>query len=90
MDTTLLAVYPSQFLGIFPCFHIPLIISKTLFLISPPFTNWFVPSQIVTGRSVFSLTVKHGIFKYVASSCIPPESVRTKAEFFNKLIISEP
>ena len=40
----------------------------------------FVPSSTVTGRSVLSRSVKHGIPRNVVSSWIPPESVRTPAE----------
>ena len=39
----------------------------------------FVPRVIVIGRSVFSRRVKHGIPRYVVSSCTPPESVITAA-----------
>lgn len=35
----------------------------------------FVPALTVTGRSVFSRSVKQGIPRYVLSSWIPPESV---------------
>ncbi len=40
-------------------------------------TSTFVPSVIVTGRSVLSRTVKHGMPNAVVSSCSPPESVTT-------------
>ena len=39
--------------------------------------NLFVPISIVSGRSVLSLSVIHGIFMTVVSSVIPPESVMT-------------
>src|SRR5438067_2536441 len=37
----------------------------------------FVPSVMVTGRSVFSRSVTHGTPSTVVSSCTPPESVST-------------
>jgi hypothetical protein len=37
----------------------------------------FVPSVIVTGRSVFARSVKHGTPSAVVSSWTPPESVMT-------------
>lgn len=42
-------------------------------------TSVFVPSVIVTGRSVLSRSVKQGTPRTVVSSWIPPESVSTSA-----------
>jgi hypothetical protein len=39
----------------------------------------FVPCVTVTGRSVLSRSVKHGMPSAVVSSCTPPESVTTAA-----------
>src|SRR4029077_13656385 len=38
-----------------------------------------VPARIVTGRSVLARRVKQGTPRYVVSSWMPPESVRTAA-----------
>ena len=51
-------------------------------LLEPPF--WIK----VTGRSVFSRNVKHGIERKVVSSWIPPESVITKRQFLTRFIKS--
>jgi hypothetical protein len=42
-------------------------------------TRWFVPSSIVTGRSVVVRSVRHGTPSAVVSYWIPPESVSTTA-----------
>src|SRR5581483_3202333 len=42
-------------------------------------TSWLLPLVIVTGRSVFGRSVRHGTRSSVVSSCTPPESVITAA-----------
>src|SRR5439155_516128 len=41
-------------------------------------TSWFVPISTVTGRSVFSRSVRQGTPSAVVSSWMPPESVSTR------------
>ena len=42
----------------------------------------FSPIFIVSGLSVLFLIVTHGVLSMQASSCIPPESVKTNFDFF--------
>ncbi len=46
------------------------------------------PASTVTGRSVLSRSVRHGIPRTVVSSCMPPESVRTSRESATRLMNS--
>ena len=74
------AAFPSQRGGIFFSVEIGwLRVSKAARFIFSEFvpTSRFVPCEIVTGRSVFSRRVRHGIPSAVVSSCKPPESVKT-------------
>ena len=45
-------------------------------------TSTFVPIVVVTGRSVFSRTVRQGTHRNVVSSWILPESAMTTAPCF--------
>ena len=42
----------------------------------------------VSGHSVVSRSVMHGVFSQKASFCIPPESVRISLAFFISFIVS--
>lgn len=46
------------------------------------------PSCSVSGHSVVSRSVMHGVFSQKASFCIPPESVSTRAAFFISFTVS--
>ena len=61
--------------------------SLIIFCVFVP-TRRFAPRFTVSGHSVFSRSVMHGVFSQKASFCIPPESVRTSAAFFISFIVS--
>ena len=73
------AAKPSQSSGILPSLFSYERTFCAAFNMSSPSTptKILVPFSMVTGLSVFSRRVRQGIFRIVASSCIPPESVKT-------------
>ena len=82
-STILLADLPSHNSGIPPVFHSPekrVLIAGAIFFGFVPI-NSLVPTEIVSGRYVFSRNVKHGTPITVVSSVIPPESVITAKDF---------
>jgi hypothetical protein len=73
------AAWPSQSSGTLPLTQFPARTSATAARIRAGLrpTRTFVPAEIVTGRSVFSRTVRHGTPRNVVYSWMPPESVMT-------------
>ena len=76
---------PSQNLIFFDFLKVSFFIeSKCPHISSRESTKILLPLEIVTGLSVFFLSVRQGVFRYEHSSCIPPESVTTKFACFIK------
>ena len=75
--------FPSHKRGTCPFFHFPENSFDKACSIFLGFeeSNSLVPICTVSGRSVLSRKVKHGIFNTVVSSEIPPESVITAFAF---------